>query len=630
MKRKNSILLTIAMIISSFASAVAGQYPMRIELPSDGSIWESAITDTSKTYIIEVQGTYSMWSQFTECYGVDAAYVYDVPKEEIDNLRWPPQEIEVLGTKIEICKLPHWVGDPYEYTIPPKQISLPFFKMNFRGYKGFRIDNEPLSNTGYQSLTHYYTVTKKGTGQTFKFQILDSNRSIVEERTIPRYEDNCGKLKVTITEKGGGGTGTGTSRDTIIRIGDVHQTVTDDGHGITELEVGVYDGDGGSGSGGSGGSGTGGDGIGGNILEGNIDDIIIIDNGKIVCDIDSIVCNKRSKPLAIGLLIDNTESMQSPISEQDPTNERMTASKNALTKFVEEILPQDETFLMSFNEDTKTEQAWTNDISKLKTSISAITSEDKLTAVFKAIGNALDTLSINANANKALIVLSDGGNTFPPTFEESAILAKAQQKNIPIYNIALGFTNKPIDIDGLAKLGSISSATKGQLFSVYNAKQLDSVYQKLITSLTTDEDCYVYFKSDTCKPGEERWIRVMYAPNDSTIITKVMKYKCPDKSSTPAGVVEFNTDSENRISLKVQPNPFSNISTLSFDIKESKDIAIEIHSIDGRKLFTISEETLTPGLHSYSIDGMKLGVGTYVAVVKTKTEIISKKIIVIR
>jgi hypothetical protein len=34
-----------------------------------------------------------MWPQFVDCHGVDASYVYDVPPEEINSLKWPPDTI---------------------------------------------------------------------------------------------------------------------------------------------------------------------------------------------------------------------------------------------------------------------------------------------------------------------------------------------------------------------------------------------------------------------------------------------------------------------------------------------------------------------------------------------------------
>lgn len=613
---KYYFLIFLTMFFSN--SLIANDFPLTIKLQSDGTIHSSSSTDPNKIYIITVEGTYSMWPQFEDCRGVDAAYIYEVPKEEIDNLRWPPEKIIIFGQEIEIFKLPKWVGDPKEWKIPPEEISTPLFKMSLREFKGFRIDGEPLPNTGFQPLTHRYTIEKRGTGSPFNFQILDSNRSIIEERNIGRYEDNCGELTVLITEKdnsntGGGGGG---GNDTIIRFGDLNHFNDDLGNLTIELEVGLDVKDTTKGGGYR------------NDLDKEKDKIIIIDNGKVICDIDSIICDKRSKPLALGLLIDNTESMQGPISMTD-TTQRMRASRKALSGFVEGLLEQDETFLMSFNETTNYELAWTNDIEKLKDGIEKIESQDRLTAVFEAITVALDSLAVHPNPNKALVVLSDGGNTFPPNWEESNVLNIARQRNIPIYIVALGFTQLPIDIEGKEKLTQVAEATtKGKLFDVYNAEQLDSVYKVLIEDLTTEDDCYIYFKTK-CEAGEVRWIRVIYTPNDSTVITKVMKFRCPD-STTTGGIIEFERDDKNDFEIDIIPNPTTDLSSLIFTLTKQAETSIEIFDLNGILVKTIIQGNLLPGNHYYQIDASDFNSGAYLAVVKSENTIITRKIVVIR
>jgi hypothetical protein len=506
-----------------------------VKLLPDGNIVLSDSTVKGHLYNITVEGTYSMWPQFTDCHGVDAVYVYEAPQEEIDNFRWPPEKVTIGGVDIEIFPLPHWVGDPKVYELPPPELGTPIFKMNMRDYKGFRIDDEPLPNSGFQGLTHKYSIKKYGSGEPFKFQILDSNRSIIEEKTIPRYEDNCGEIIIKIEDLdsedpdddddstgtgGNGGDDDFGDGDVDVEIGKVERWY-DNGKDIgTMIEVSFNVEDSTSITGEN------------NILD-EIDpnQIGIISDGIIICDIDSIVCNQRTEPFSILLLIDNTESMQGPISEEDNA-QRMKASKEALTKFVENLLPEDEVMLISFNEDTKLETDWTVDKELIKTSISNIQSEDKLTSVYKSVSIAIDSLALRDKPNKVLIVLSDGGNTFPPTWEESNVLDEARKKAITTFIVALGFTDLEIDVKGKERLEQIANVTpKGKLFSVYNSSELVDVYKKLANEFLTEEDCYVYFKNDSCEPGEERWVRIIYAPNDSTIITKVVKYNCPDVQS---------------------------------------------------------------------------------------------------
>jgi hypothetical protein len=193
---KKILTLCFSIILLTTGSLWA-QFPVKLDVGSNGAISYSPATKLGAVYRITVSGTYSMWPQFADCHGVDGAYVYDVPQEEIDNFRWPPPDI--FG--IPFVELPHWVGDPTVYAFPPKELGgTPLFEMSFRKNTGFRINGEPLPNTGTNYINHTYTIEKTGTGKPIELQILDSNYNISQLKMIPRYEDNCGALSVTIQE----------------------------------------------------------------------------------------------------------------------------------------------------------------------------------------------------------------------------------------------------------------------------------------------------------------------------------------------------------------------------------------------------------------------------------------------
>lgn len=196
-----TFLLAFLVVQSSFA-----QFPVTIKLDSKSpDVKFTSVTQKGKKYLITVSGTYSQWPQHNG-YGVDAAYVYDVPQEEINALRWPPKEITIpiIGTKVKILDIPHWVGDPTDYPakdliqyIPGLQV-----RINFRGYLGFRINGLPLDPAPkFDTVTHRYQVEMIGDGNPFKFQILDSTYSIPQEKVIGRYEDNSGSLNVLVEEE---------------------------------------------------------------------------------------------------------------------------------------------------------------------------------------------------------------------------------------------------------------------------------------------------------------------------------------------------------------------------------------------------------------------------------------------
>ena len=111
---------------------VFSQNIQKIEVTATGQEFQSTTTEVGKTYRITVEGTYSMWPQYQDCHGVDAVYIYDVPQEEIDAFRWPPEKIKIGSFEVPFVELPHWVGDEKLWTFPPKEIATPLFKLSFR------------------------------------------------------------------------------------------------------------------------------------------------------------------------------------------------------------------------------------------------------------------------------------------------------------------------------------------------------------------------------------------------------------------------------------------------------------------------------------------------------------------
>jgi hypothetical protein len=453
-------------------------------------------------------------------------------------------------------------------------------------------------------MAHRYRIEKMGTGKPFEFQIIDSNYNILQERVIPRYEDNCGSLKVRI-EKIGDSTG-------IIDICKIESICKDGIYIGIKLWAAIFAKDTNSISGQK------------NLLKNiNPNQIGIVEDGKFRCDIDSIVCNTRTGAISIGLLMDRSGSMALPISESDPTI-RMEASKSAINSFIDNLQGKDSAFVMSFSNDVRLDQDWTNNKNLLKQAINNLNPESK-TQFYGAVLQAINKVSLNSNPIRTLVVLSDGANTYPPDWDPS-FLDIIQKKNIPIYIVALGLSNEPEDIEGRKKMGLIADASKGKVYDVNNAKLLDSVYKKLSEEISEDECCIIYFKIDKCPLGTEKFIRLIYAPQDTTILTKVIKFKCDTCLNTSIFDKKYEPDI---IQMNIAPNPFDHSTNLFYTLYNSGIVKIGISSILGNDTQILKEEYQDEGKYIYSIDGNKLQSGIYVAFITQNGITISRKIIII-
>ena len=600
---KRSLLLSVLVFFLLSVSSY-GQVTEKLDLISDGNIFLSQPTKANDLYRITVEGTYSMWPQYADCHGVDGLYVYDVPQEEIDAFRWPPKSFKIANIEVPFVEIPHWVGDEKLYSFPPKEILTPLFDLSFRKYLGFRIDDEPLPNVGLNTATHRYQIEKVGNGQPFKFQILDSTFNIIQEKVIPRYEDNCGKLIVTIEE---------VNPEKDINICDVGTICVDNVIVGLRLSAAIFAADSTKTSGKK------------NLLkEISLNQLGIVYNGEFICDIDSIVC-ERTIPISLGLLVDRSTSMRGAISTTDQTP-RIDASKSAIGSFIDKLKPQDSSFVMTFANDITLDQDWTNDKTKLKTSVNNI-NPNGLTAFYDAVLEALDKVSTSASPVRALVVLSDGARTTGSEWDDS-FLQKISQKNIPIFIIALGFTTDPQDIEGREKIQLIANASRGKAFDVYNSGKLDSVYNQLGDEIGDDECCTIYFKIEGCDDSKDNFLKIIYAPSDTVLLTKVVKFSCKCDSGGVVEVIDFN-DNDFDSDIEFHPNPVNDLGKVIFSITQSSKVSLSITSISGVTVFTHDLGNLDFGRYTFDINTSKFKSGTYILNVLQNSTISSRKIIIL-
>ena len=80
-------------------------------------------------------------------------------------------------------------------------------------------------------------------------------------------------------------------------------------------------------------------------------------------------------------------------------------------------------------------------------------------------------------------------------------------------------------------------------------------------------------------------------------------------------LVKHTTASDNM--LKVCPNPLTDISTITFTNILTCDATLEIYDLKGQKLFTIVDDILLPGTHTYQINRSQLPGGLYIVSLST-------------
>jgi VWFA-related protein len=103
-------------------------------------------------------------------------------------------------------------------------------------------------------------------------------------------------------------------------------------------------------------------------------------------------------PLSLGLLMDTSASMRL----------RIPAAVAAGRTLVEEMHPDDELYIMTFNEFTSLRQNFTNNPAKLNDALAKIKPASRWTRLFSAVLDGIERARKGHHKKRALIVISDG------------------------------------------------------------------------------------------------------------------------------------------------------------------------------------------------------------------------------
>ena len=196
------------------------------------------------------------------------------------------------------------------------------------------------------------------------------------------------------------------------------------------------------------------------------DNFRVVESGR---DQEIQFVRPEDTPATVGLVIDNSGSMR----------RRKSEVAEAASAFVESSNPQDEIFVVNFNERVfmglPPNVPFSSDAGQLRTAFANGHAEGK-TALYDAIAAALKHVGDGTLQRKAVVVLSDGGDNASSQTEASVRLL-AEQSNATIYTINL---DDPDDKDQNPKvLEQLAKLTNGESYRVKSADELPDVWRKI-------------------------------------------------------------------------------------------------------------------------------------------------------
>jgi len=114
-----------------------------------------------------------------------------------------------------------------------------------------------------------------------------------------------------------------------------------------------------------------------------------------------------------------------------------------------------------------------------------------------------------------------------------------------------------------------------------------------------------------------------------------IRLKRKDGVERTSGTIKIGlgTASEERPSVTLIgnfPNPFSETTTVAFEVDESKPVTITVWDLQGHKIAQLADGPQDPGYHEVSFDATELPSGNYFVRLKTPTEEQSHKMVVLK
>jgi len=210
--------------------------------------------------------------------------------------------------------------------------------------------------------------------------------------------------------------------------------------------------------------------------------------------------SSEDAPLSVGVVFDCSGSM----------GHKLDKSRQAVAQFFKLANPEDEFFLVQFNDSANLIQPFTRNLEEIQNKL-AFTQSKGRTALLDAVYMALHEMKKAKNPRKALLLISDGGDN-SSRYSEAEIKALVKEADVQIYAVGIyesagGRSRTPEETSGPALLTEIAEQTGGRQYQVDNLNELPDVAAKIGVELRNQ---YIlgYSPKNLSRDGKYRRVQV--------------------------------------------------------------------------------------------------------------------------
>jgi len=201
-------------------------------------------------------------------------------------------------------------------------------------------------------------------------------------------------------------------------------------------------------------------------------------------------------PISIGVIFDLSGSMANKVGK----------AKEAA--FFKTANPQDEFFLVSFNDRAEVLSTFTSSVEDLQSRILSVSARGR-TALFDAIYLGLSEMRTARNAKRALLIISDGGDN-NSRFNERDIKRLVREADTQLYSIgifdAVEYRSRTVEeLNGPSLLNEVTELMGGRAFTVENVNELPDIATKIGSELRNQ---YILGYRPSNKSHDARWRKI--------------------------------------------------------------------------------------------------------------------------
>jgi Ca-activated chloride channel homolog len=206
-------------------------------------------------------------------------------------------------------------------------------------------------------------------------------------------------------------------------------------------------------------------------------------------------------PVSIGIIMDLSGSMTSKIIR----------ARDSILQFMKTANPQDEFFVIGFNDRPELIEDFTNSIEDIEARLQTVRAGHR-TALLDAIYYGMDKMKTAKQQRKALLVVSDGGDN-RSRYTEGEVKAQVRESDVEIYSIGIFDPYAPTTEErmGPLLLNDLSEETGGRMFRVDDLADMGDIAVKISTELRNQ---YVlgYHPKSMQRDGKWRKVKVKLVP----------------------------------------------------------------------------------------------------------------------